>query len=457
MTRPMVLIIDADAQSRMTLTHAFNHNGCSVDTAANGIDGLQKMRQGDYRLLIAGTPLKGLATGALLKDVNQHAPRLPAVITAANADAAEAVKSIQMGAAEYLVKPIDGLHIETLVAKYVQDRSLSQHIPRAEIQPSKAKNADEIITGDKEVLGLIDLAGRIASSLATVLIQGESGTGKEVLARFIHRQGARADQPYVAVNCAALPETLAESELFGHEKGAFTGAFARNLGKFELAHGGTLVLDEISELPLALQAKLLRALQEKQIDRVGGNRPVDIDVRVIAISNLNLKTAVAQGTFRQDLFYRINVVPFNLPALRQRPGDSILLAEHFAAKFATLNGSNPMSLSAATMQMIQNYAWPGNVRELQNAIERAVLICPSSTIEPKDLCLEATEITERADTGLMAGMTVKQMEQRLIENTLKELNGNRTHAARMLGISIRTLRNKLNEYKQRQEAVSSNV
>jgi DNA-binding NtrC family response regulator len=294
------------------------------------------------------------------------------------------------------------------------------------------------------------MARQVARSTATVLIQGESGTGKELLASYVHRHSLHPDAPYVAVNCAALPETLAESELFGHEKGAFTGAVARKAGKFELAGKGTLVLDEIGEMPLPLQAKLLRALQEKEVDRVGGGAPVPVDARVVAITNRDLGRAVAAGRFREDLFFRINVVPLAIPPLRERIGDIMLLADHFLARFNEQNGRRVAGFSDEALQALTRHDWRGNVRELENRLERAVLLAEGERIGPRDLGLSLPAEAAAGACRPMVfrpGITVSEMERQLIMGTLAQVDQNRTRAAEMLGISIRTLRNKLREYR----------
>jgi transcriptional regulator with PAS, ATPase and Fis domain len=290
-----------------------------------------------------------------------------------------------------------------------------------------------------------------------VLIQGESGTGKELLAAYVHHHSRNPQAPYVAVNCAALPDTLAESELFGHEKGSFTGAIGRKIGKFELAKKGTVVLDEISEMPLPLQAKLLRVLQEKEVDRIGGTHPVPIDARVIAISNVVLRTAVTERRFREDLYYRINVIPLTVPALRERKGDIELLAGHFLKKHCLANHKTITGIDDIALKMLINYSWKGNIRELENTIERAVLIGEGRIILPEHLLLDLAEHDPEpaADFSVRAGYTVREMEKKLIFRTLKDVNDNRTNAAELLGISIRTLRNKLREYREEGSAPSA--
>jgi transcriptional regulator with PAS, ATPase and Fis domain len=323
------------------------------------------------------------------------------------------------------------------------------------------------------MIRVLEVAEAVARSEATVLIQGESGTGKELIARFIHASSLRAQQPFVAVNCAALPESLLESELFGHEKGAFTGAQNRKIGKFELAHGGTILLDEVSEMDLALQAKLLRVLQEREVDRVGGKDPVQIDVRVLATTNRNLEETVREGKFRADLYYRLNVIPVTLPPLRERKSDVKLLTEHFMRQYL---GDKAPALSPEVLEALMNHPWPGNIRELQNAVQRAAILSQGqapregdfllsmnpqvqletfrdnvSTISRLEASIEK-EMTsaasfESASLGIRSGMTVQEMEKALIFETLRSTGNNRTEAAKLLGISIRTLRNKLHEYR----------
>jgi two-component system response regulator FlrC len=292
---------------------------------------------------------------------------------------------------------------------------------------------------------LLEVAAQAASSDETILIQAESGTGKELLARFIHDSSTRKDQSFVAVNCAAVPNELLESELFGHEKGAFTGAHLRRTGKFEVAHRGTLLLDEIGEMSSRLQAKLLRVLQEKEIDRVGASTPTKVDVRVIATTNRNLKEMVAEGEFRKDLYYRLNVIPIGIPPLRQRKGDIPALVNHFCSKFSA--SSNLKGFSEETLDLLQKYSWPGNVRELENLVRRAVALCRNPVVTPSDLVLEFENASDLAPE-LKAGMSIKDLEKQIIRITLQETEGNRTRAAEMLGVSLRTLRNKLREYRE---------
>ena len=367
---------------------------------------------------------------------------VPIVACGVSNDARAAVAAIHAGAKEYIPLPPDPELIAAVLAAVTDD-------------------ARELIYRDESMAHVVKLAQQIAPSDASVLITGESGTGKEVLARYVHGRSNRARAPFISVNCAAIPENLLESELFGHEKGAFTGAVARRIGKFEEASGGTLLLDEISEMDARLQAKLLRAIQERVIDRVGGGKPVAVDIRIIATSNRNLVEAVREGKFREDLLFRLNVVNLKIPPLRERPADVLELAQHFIKKYSDANGVTPRPLSAEARRALVLNRWPGNVRELENTLHRAVLLAGGDEIgingivTPDGLRLDQAKASAAVTYAAMAaetvtralvGRTVADVERDLILETLKHCLGNRTHAANILGISIRTLRNKLNEY-----------
>src|SRR5712692_7263448 len=367
---------------------------------------------------------------------------VPIVACGTSNDARAAVAAIHAGAKEYIPLPPDPELIAAVLAAVTND-------------------ARELIYRDETMAHVVKLAQQIAPSDASVLITGESGTGKEVIARYLHGRSNRARAPFISVNCAAIPENLLESELFGHEKGAFTGAVARRIGKFEEATGGTLLLDEISEMDARLQAKLLRAIQERVIDRVGGGKPVPVDIRIIATSNRNLVEAVRTGTFREDLLFRLNVVNLKIPPLRERPADVLELAQHFIKKYSDANGVVPRPLSAEARRTLVLNRWPGNVRELENTIHRAVLLAAGDEIgidgilTPDGTRLDQAKnppavahaaLAAETVTRALVGRTVADVERDLILETLKHCLGNRTHAANILGISIRTLRNKLNEY-----------
>ena len=348
-------------------------------------------------------------------------------------DPSLAVKAIKAGAKEYIPLPPDPELIGAVLAAATRENHA-------------------LIYADKKTEAILKMAKQIAPSEASVLLTGASGTGKEIFSRFIHDNSKRANKKFVAVNCAAIPETLLESELFGYEKGAFTGAVSRRIGKFEEASDGTLLLDEISEMDIRIQAKLLRAIQEKEIDRIGGKAPIKVNTRIIATSNRNLDEAVKNGTFRQDLYYRLNVVNINIPSLKDRPDDIVVLAKHFVKKYSELNDLPMKAMSKAAEDKLMNYLWPGNVRELENTIHRAVLLSTGEEIEETAVILDdADSVINKTETPAAAGAvpvgtTVAGMERTLIIDTLKHTMGNRTIAAQILGISIRTLRNKLKQY-----------
>ncbi|MEO0613677.1 MAG: sigma-54 dependent transcriptional regulator [Pseudomonadota bacterium] len=369
---------------------------------------------------------------------------MPVVACGIDADADAAVAAIKAGAQEFVPLPPDADLIAAILEAVVAEK-------------------DDILASDPTMNKVIALADQIAASEASVLITGESGVGKEVIASYLHKKSKRSHAPFISINCAAIPDNLLESELFGHEKGAFTGAVARRIGKFEEAQGGTLLLDEISEMDVRLQAKLLRVLQERVVDRLGGRQPIPVDIRVLATSNRDLGTAVAAGTFREDLLFRLNVVNLQVPPLRERPMDILLLADHFAKKYAVLNACAERPLSEGARAEIMNAAWPGNVRELENAIHRAVLLATGDQIDAEAIRLPdgsamrpaihtLNTIDETGENALAAGSLVGRrvadVERDLIINTLDHCFGNRTHAANILGISIRTLRNKLKIYAQ---------
>ncbi len=382
---------------------------------------------------------------ALVAAMKQERIVAPVVACGVSTDANTAANAIRAGAREFIPLPPDPELIAAVLAAVADDDR-------------------PMIAFDAVMIEIRNLADQIAPSDASVLITGESGVGKEVMARYVHKKSRRADKPFISLNCAAIPENLLESELFGHEKGAFTGAVARRIGKFEEAHGGTLLLDEISEMDVRLQAKLLRAIQERVIDRVGGGKPIPVDIRIIATSNRILQEAVLRGEFREDLLYRLNVMNLHIPPLRERPRDVIALAAYFIDKYATANGIAVRRLSEGARERVQSAAWNGNVRELENAMHRAVILARGEEISVDDLrtpdgrpvpvntldaaAERAVNAADAAIKGasMRVGQTVAEVEQDLILNTLDHCLGNRTHAANILGISIRTLRNKLRAY-----------
>lgn len=388
----------------------------------------------------------------LLSDVTQRFPDLSVLALSSRPTVEEAVKIMRAGAAEYMASGVGAERLVSAIEKCLCHIPLRKGERRVDSQTCVMDK--EFVAKDPAMKLVLELANKAAPRDATVLIEGESGVGKEVLARYIHAKSPRKGGPFIAVNCAALPENLLESELFGHEKGAFTGATARKQGKFELADGGTLLLDEISEMAFSVQAKLLRALQERQIDRVGGRYPVPVNVRVIATTNRDLEKEVREGSFRLDLYYRLNVVPLRIPPLRQRKADIISLAEVFLARQAGKYGVTPKTLDAGAKAFLEEYHWPGNVRELENLMERVSIFVDSDVVRKEDVerLLRLGPGTEEKLLTDANVMTLKEVEKRMIMNALRRHNGNRTHAAKILGISVRTLRNKLKEYKEEMHA-----
>lgn len=383
---------------------------------------------------------------SLVRRLFEQQPQANIVVLAAQGDPDRGNDVMALGAMDYRMLPCP----DEVMGIYVRKAGHQAELTRqAEVQ---RQGSDLFITQDVDTRRLLDQVALVAPSQASVLVVGESGTGKERLSRYVHQCSNRRERAFVAINCAAIPDGMLESELFGHEKGAFTGAVQSRPGKFEIAHEGTLLLDEITEMPLHLQAKLLRVLQEGEVDRLGGRQPVKVDVRVIATSNRNIEQTVAEGGFRQDLFYRLNVVMIQLPPLRQRLADIEPLAHHFLQKFSEMYHKPIPKISSSVLQHLQGYAWPGNVRELENCMHRAFLMSLDGSLHGEHLGFSsAVPVQQKEEVSaamdVEAGMTIRDMERVLIEQTLKHVQGNRTEAAKLLGISIRTLRNKLNDYK----------
>lgn len=380
----------------------------------------------------------------LMEACNSQDNPVPVIVFSQAARLEDAVQMMKAGAHDFWAGPPDMERL-TKTLEWMEERSESKQSSAAE-----PREYTDIITQNPTMKQLKAMVRRVAASSATVFLQGESGTGKELFARYIHRNSERKDRPFVAINCAALPESLMESELFGYEKGAFTGAIRRKEGKFELAHTGTLFLDEVTEIPLHLQSKLLRVLQESEVDRVGGKMPVRVDVRIIASTNLSLEETMKNGQFRKDLYYRLNVIPVKIPTLRERPEDQTLLCRYFMDKYNRIHKCAVDGLAPDASHALKAHRWPGNVRELENVIQRAVLLAQKGNITPEHLILDGTgqDISPEIDL-----MRIEEMEKRLIFKALSSFSGNRTRAAEILGISVRTLRNKLHEYRNGAEAM----
>ncbi len=448
-----IFIVLENPKERMSYTRFFEDLGFLVDATPDGSTAISYLSESTPVLTIADIATPGFSAREYLNRINESGLLCQTLILSDEPVVEHAVSLMKLGALDYLVKPVSNEQLELIAKRAVQ---VLKPEKQPQISPAPKIKKVKIITRDEGMERLLSLAQRVAGSTASVLIQGESGTGKELFAKFIHEKSDRADQPFIAVNCAALPENLLESELFGHEKGAFTGAISRKTGKFELAHKGTLFLDEITEMQYHLQAKLLRVLQEKIVDRVGGTHPVDVDVRVIATTNRDAKEAVEKGDFRQDLYFRLNTIPLMIPTLTDRKGDIDLLCRFFIKKYSKIDRRDVKGLTKEAEVILNQHSFSGNVRELENIIHRAVLLAESETIEPKDLLMETgttcpeTEMpTTMSQDAVPMPASLKEMEEKMIFHTLDQTEGNRTHAAKILGISVRTLRNKLNEYKEK--------
>lgn len=455
MEKKPILVVEDDPSMRMALSESLVSCGYAVETAQDGVEALGKFRPGSYELVITDMRMPKMGGMEVIKGVKKVSPETPVIVMTAYGTVNTAVEAMKEGAADFVMKPFSLDDIEIVVKNVIET---SDRRDRTQGKEEAHGHRHEIITADKKMSALLELLRSVAKSRSSILIQGESGTGKELLARYIHQHSRRNHMPFIAVNCAAIPHTLLESEMFGYEKGAFTGAAQRRIGKFELADGGSILLDEVSEMDVQLQAKLLRVVQESEIDRLGGKDPIPVDVRIISTTNADLKKKISEKEFREDLYYRLNVVPVKVPPLRERKGDIPLLCDFFLEKYGKLNGRKKPRLSEEIKALLENYPWPGNVRELENVIERAVLVCNGETILPHHLFLEedkelSTETSSgggQKNSGSRQTLTLREMEKTLIFETLDRVGGNKTRASQILGISIRTMRNKLNEYKNEQ-------
>ncbi|MBI5867368.1 MAG: sigma-54-dependent Fis family transcriptional regulator [candidate division Zixibacteria bacterium] len=442
-----ILVVDDDPLVNDFLYAILSESKFEVQRAYSGEEALERIGEHEFDLVISDVKMGGMDGLELLDRVRKAAPDTVVIIITAFGQIGDAVRSMKAGAFEYLVKPVGADATEAVVSRALEFRRLKVENRMLREAVGRRFAADQLIGQSAQMKRVFEMIDAVTSSRATVLITGESGTGKELVARAIHYRGPRREGPFEAINCAALPETLFESELFGHEKGAFTNAIRQRKGLFESASDGTLLLDEISEIPPALQAKLLRVLQEREIQRLGSDKRVPIDVRVIATTNRHIPTEIAAGNFREDLFYRINVVNIDLPPLRDRPADIPSLTEHFLRRYCTENGRPLRRVSDAVVRLFEQYSWPGNIRELENFIERAVVVASAELLTPDDFPRELVTGGPRPKTNTVEpGMSIHEMEKHLILATLEAEGNNQTKAADRLGISSRTLRNKLHEY-----------
>jgi two-component system response regulator FlrC len=428
-----IMIVEDDGALREALTDTLTVAGYDVIAVADGVTALELFERQAVTLVVTDVAMQPLDGQALLAEIKRRRAEVPVILMTAYGTIAQAVTAMQRGAADYLVKPFEAQALIDVVTRY------AVHVGAAD---------EGLVAEDPRTRGLAALARRVAASDVTVLLTGESGTGKEVFARYIHRHSTRAARPFVAINCAAIPEQMLEAVLFGHEKGAFTGAQNAHAGKFEQAQGGTLLLDEISEMPQTLQAKLLRVLQEREVERLGSTRTIALDVRVLATTNRDLRAAVTAGRFREDLFYRLNVMPLALPALRERPGDILALARRALTRFTRAQG-RALTLDPEAERALLAYGWPGNARELDNVVQRAGILAGGSTIEVSDLRFETEDSaalpvpTSATATAPALQSDLRERERELIVDALRATGGNRKLAAERLGISPRTLRYKL--------------
>lgn len=463
-----ILVVDDDDNMREAICETIKRMGIIVDTAINGMDGFEKATNRLYDLIISDMRMPKIDGLAMFEMLKGSGIKTPVCFVTGYGTVTGAVDALKLGAYDYILKPFPPDVIEELIRRTFELSALSKaHLGK----DVNEEGSVGLVYKSAYMAHLFALAKDVAKSESTVLITGESGTGKEVLARYIHDNSNHSSGQFVAVNCAAIPDNLLESELFGFEKGAFTGADKAKAGKFELANNGTLLLDEIGEIPINLQAKLLRVLQEKEVERLGGVKPVKLTARILATTNRSLKDMVDGGTFREDLFYRLNVISMELPSLRQRVEDIADLARFFVKKYSTINNKTEKQLSDGVLRTLKGYDFPGNVRELEHTIERAVVLSKGENIEVSDLFLHGitvesfnmdklsfnktgstTKVRSNDDVTTLndeiVGKTIADVERELILKTLKDNDNNKTKAAEVLGITVRTLRNKLNEYKE---------
>ena len=440
-----ILVVDDDRLVNEFIAETLQRTRHEITSAFSGEEAKALLEQKYYDIVLTDIKMQKISGMDLLKHIKVNTPNTVVIMITAYGTVKNAVEAMKTGAFDYLIKPSSPDEIELVVNKAHEMIALRQENER--LRAEVEGRYKELVGMSKEMAKIKQVIADVASSRSTVLVSGESGTGKELIARALHYQSGRAEMPFVKINCAALPEGLMESELFGHEKGAFTGADRLKRGRFEMADGGTILLDEISEIPVNLQGKLLRVLQEREFERVGSVTPIQVDVRILATTNRNLKKWIADGKFREDLFFRLNVIPIDVPPLRDRPEDVPLLADYFIRKYCTGTGKQITGIEDPAMRLLCKYHWPGNVRELENYIERAVVTTKNKVLTNADFPSAIVLGKIDQDGGdFRIGMTVHDAEKLLILRTLENHGGNRTRAAEVLGINPRTLRNKLHEY-----------
>jgi two-component system response regulator HydG len=445
-----ILVVDDDQAHRSMLRAVLGGWGFSVEEADDGARAIERVHEQSYDLVLMDVRMVEVSGLEALPEIKKFNPAIPIIIMTAYSSVETAVEALKKGAYDYLGKPLDFDELKLSIERAMDHSRLKEENRHLKERLGSGFNTGNIIGRSRVMLELLDTVALVAPTEATVLITGESGTGKELIASAIHSNSPRRQKPFIQINCAAITETLLESELFGHERGAFTGADRRREGRFRLAHGGSIFLDEISEMSVAMQAKLLRVLQEKKIQRVGGEEVLEVDVRVMAATNKDLKKEIESGIFREDLYYRLNVVTLATPSLRERREDIPLLAQHFLDTFADKNRKQIKGFTPQAMDRLVRYDWPGNVRELMNAVERGVILCRGEYIAEKDFPLSISEVelseSELGRESLPADLPLEEVEKVTILNTLESAGGNKSEAARRLGITRRTLHKKLKKY-----------
>ncbi len=448
MTKPVILVVDDEKNTREGLARALA-GAYRILLAANGVEAMERLAAEGVDLVLSDVRMPDMDGMTLIRQVLARPDPPICVLLTAYGSIETAVEAMKSGAYDFLTKPVNLDELELLISRALRSRNLEVENRALHAELDKKYGLESIVGEAPPMQEVFDIIRQVAPTRATVLITGESGTGKELVAHALHRLSPRAKGPFVAVHCAALAETLLESELFGHEKGAFTGAVEQRRGRFELADGGTLFLDEVGEIAPAVQVKLLRALEERQFERVGGQKTIPTDVRLVAATNRDLQARIREGAFREDLYYRLHVVAIRMPPLRERGADIPLLARHFLREFSRENGREIEGFTPEVMTRLQTYPWPGNVRELRNTVENMVVMSRGARITARDL---PPPLRDTADSGVtlrnLGGMTLRDGEQKLIEAALRAHQGNRTRAAAQLGISRKTLQRKLAEYRE---------
>ena len=435
-----ILVIDDEQNIRKMLTRVLSPEGFIVKEANNGLEALKRLQEENYSLVLLDLKMPGLNGIETLKEIRENDLNLPVIMMSAYGSIPEAVEAMKLGALDYLIKPFDIEELKIIIKRAIKQYELEVENIYYREEEEKRFNFDEIIGKSSSINKVLEMVKSVASTPATVLITGENGTGKELIARAIHKNSLRKNSPFVVVNCVAFSPNLLESELFGHEKGSFTGAIAKRIGRFEMANGGTIFLDEIGEMDLTIQTKLLRVLQEREFERVGSSRTIKVDVRILSATNKDLKKEIEERRFREDLFYRLNVFNVDVPPLRERKEDIPLIVEHLTGKYNKILNKKVKKVSAKAMELLLDYNYPGNIRELENIIERSMIMAKDEVIDEKYFnFISKEEYIEKKGT-------LKETEKELIIKYLIQNKGNRTKTAEILGISRRSLQNKIKEY-----------